>query len=220
MGIIESMLHSSKSYCFHFSSLWILSYNFQLIIIPDLNLLGCPLPRSKFVWNVRTGKVHISLKTQTVIFYLYFSIILNTLPKTQSYTFCGLMSHASEWLIGVDIWKGISHVSWLFKIFKIYFLFMHWIFNSRSLIYYKSYVSNSKHVQYLGKSVSSVISLTAEKCAEVKNAATALWRKAPPCTCHQKDHLKQSRQCFDGANNWKCRLHSCPPKCCKHACIH
>lgn len=45
-----------------------LSCNFQLIIIPDLNFLGCPLPRSEFDWDVRTEKVQISLKTQTVIF--------------------------------------------------------------------------------------------------------------------------------------------------------
>lgn len=218
MGIIESMLHSSKSYCFHISSLWILSYNFQLIIIPDLNLLGCPLPRSKFVWNVRAEKVHISLKTQTVIFYLYFSIILNTLPKTQSYTFCGLMSYASEWLIGVDIWKGISHVSWLFKIFKMYFLFMHWIFNCRSLIYCKCYVSNSKHVREVCKFCYIFACwkmCRREECSHstVKEGSSLhLPSKGP-------SEAKQTL-CFDGANNWKCRLHSCPPKCCKHACSH
>lgn len=129
------------------------------------------------------------------------------------------MSYVSKWLIGVDIWKGISHVLWLFRIFKMYFLLMHRIFKSRSLIRYKCYVSNSKHMQYVGKSVSSAIFLTTEN--------VQIWKMQPEdCEGRSSLHLpskgpSEIKQilCFDGANKWKCRLLSCAPKFCKHVCI-
>lgn len=118
-------------------------------------------------------------------------------------------------MMGVDIWKRMSHVLWLFRIFKMYFLFY-----NRFIIYYKCYISNNNKRAVWGI-VSVLLHLWLLKMCRPKECSCGIMKEGRSLHLPSKgpSEIKQTL-CFCGENNSKCRLHSYSPKCCKHACIH